>query len=307
LIFVYLLMSIIVTAVNELVASALNLRGKDLRAGLFSLVQNPSVAARLLDHPLVRSLRKGNRLPSYIPPGMLSLALLDTVTSGQAGGDLVARLKASVQGNTPLERVLRLILEDARDDIEKVKQAVAAWFDDAMDRVSGWYRRRMQWMSLGLALIATVALNVDSLALASQLWREPALRSAVTAQAAAYVQQVESEAARQRAEEEKAGPKGGPPAPPPLLPYDVTGETSQERLEDTIAELKATGLAIGWANETGGWAAAVRSHWLGWLFTAWAPSLGAPFWFDLLKRIMSIRSAGRSPQEKPGHERGGQG
>ncbi len=35
--------------------------------------------------------------------------------------------------------------------------------------------------------------------------------------------------------------------------------------------------------------------WLGWLLTALAISLGATFWFDLLSKIISLRSAGRKP------------
>jgi hypothetical protein len=38
---------------------------------------------------------------------------------------------------------------------------------------------------------------------------------------------------------------------------------------------------------------------LGWLITASAMSLGAPFWFDILKRFVSIRSAGKAPEEAP--------
>lgn len=36
----------------------------------------------------------------------------------------------------------------------------------------------------------------------------------------------------------------------------------------------------------------------GWGLTAIAASLGAPFWFDLLQRIMNLRANGRSPDEK---------
>jgi hypothetical protein len=41
---------------------------------------------------------------------------------------------------------------------------------------------------------------------------------------------------------------------------------------------------------------------LGWLFTALALSLGAPFWFDLLNKFMVVRSTIK-PREKSGVER----
>ncbi|MBU6342459.1 MAG: hypothetical protein KGS48_13265, partial [Bacteroidetes bacterium] len=37
---------------------------------------------------------------------------------------------------------------------------------------------------------------------------------------------------------------------------------------------------------------------LGWLITAIAISFGSPFWFDVLKSLINIRSAGKSPAEK---------
>jgi hypothetical protein len=40
----------------------------------------------------------------------------------------------------------------------------------------------------------------------------------------------------------------------------------------------------------------VLLHLPGWLITAFAVSLGAPFWFDTLNRITSIRAAGRPPE-----------
>lgn len=51
-----------------------------------------------------------------------------------------------------------------------------------------------------------------------------------------------------------------------------------------------------------------RQNWgklLGLLLTAIAISLGAPFWFDLLNKVISIRAAGRAPDEKPKSPEGG--
>ena len=38
---------------------------------------------------------------------------------------------------------------------------------------------------------------------------------------------------------------------------------------------------------------------LGWLLTAVSASLGAPFWFDLLNKFISVRAAGKAPEERP--------
>jgi hypothetical protein len=49
------------------------------------------------------------------------------------------------------------------------------------------------------------------------------------------------------------------------------------------------------------WRDQVATHLLGWLITAFAVSLGAPFWFDLLNKIMVIRSTVK-PREKSREE-----
>ena len=42
----------------------------------------------------------------------------------------------------------------------------------------------------------------------------------------------------------------------------------------------------------------VPSHLAGWILTAIAASLGAPYWFDTLNKFMNVRAAGTSPSEK---------
>jgi hypothetical protein len=46
---------------------------------------------------------------------------------------------------------------------------------------------------------------------------------------------------------------------------------------------------------------ALKTHWLGWLLTALAVSLGAPFWFDMLNKIIVVRSTVK-PHEKSREE-----
>jgi hypothetical protein len=59
-----------------------------------------------------------------------------------------------------------------------------------------------------------------------------------------------------------------------------------------------------WPSEGAGqwailWAQTIRFHLFGWVLTAFAISLGAPFWFDMLNKVINIRSSGKAPEEKP--------
>ena len=67
-------------------------------------------------------------------------------------------------------------------------------------------------------------------------------------------------------------------------------------IKDVVETISAVSLPIGWSEFP------KRDQlpiiFLGWLITAFAVSLGAPFWFDLLNKFMNIRSAGKAPDEK---------
>ena len=48
------------------------------------------------------------------------------------------------------------------------------------------------------------------------------------------------------------------------------------------------------------WITLIGMHWPGWLLTAFAVSFGAPFWFDLLSKFMTVRSTLKPKEETEG-------
>ena len=79
-------------------------------------------------------------------------------------------------------------------------------------------------------------------------------------------------------------------------------QTSGNKTSSANTSLDPTTPLIWCDHDRGRWSKVLLGLWpmlLGWLITAAAMSLGAPFWFDLLKRFVSIRSAGKAPEEAP--------
>ena len=293
IVFIYLLVSLIVSAANELLAALLKARGRVLWQGICNLLpadQKKNYAQLVYEHPLIGGLSKINR-PSYIPARTFALALLDVVSGGTGriarGKQLVARID---QLPDNVRRPLHLLLDEAQHDLGHFKTALEGWYSDAMDRVSGVYKRKVQYALFGFGLFFAVSLNVDTIVLANRLSRDSALRSALVAHAEAA-------------------------AKTPLPATASETSTPQEQsaaLAGTISQLDQLRLPIGWSGPGadltpafarlgffGGLADAVRRHALGWVLTAFAATLGAPFWFDLLNRFTNIRSAGKAPEEKP--------
>jgi hypothetical protein len=71
----------------------------------------------------------------------------------------------------------------AEHQIEKLQANVEAWFESAMDRVTGWYKRWQQVVSLVIACAVVAVANADTIVLAKRLTRDSALRASVVAAA----------------------------------------------------------------------------------------------------------------------------
>ncbi|HXL72861.1 MAG TPA: hypothetical protein VN963_04475, partial [bacterium] len=144
-------------------------------------------------------------------------------------------------------------------------------FNDVMDRASGWYKRKIALVTLILGLFLALALNADSLELTGRLYNDPAVRAALAAEAQAAVQKVQPE---------------GTTADP--------AQITQQVLQQSQA---LTPLLGNWPETPDG---KNQGFWwffkvLGILLTGFAVSLGAPFWFDTLGKLVSLRGAGPKP------------
>lgn len=277
MVFIFLSLSLLCSGLQEVLAKILNLRSENLKEGIDNLLSDPNVqdlSAKLYAHPLIKKLGRRDAAPSYIPAREFSLALVDVLKTGAApeDGDSPFKAVAGSISNLPdgeLKTALSALVDDAEGSIGDVRKNLEDWFDDSMDRVSGWYKRSAQKVLMILALILTVGLNVDSIEVAKKLWQDPALRDVIVAEA-------------KKADGE----------------IEVTLENTRKRLADT-------GISIGWRDQFGDpWKDA--GFWgkvglalltvLGWIITAFAVSLGAPFWFDGLGKLMSLRGSGKRPQ-----------
>lgn len=104
----------------------------------------------------------------------------------------------------------------------------------------------------------------------------------------------------------------GKPTPTPTI-CDKEPNSPQCKYQKSLDKIESLGLPIGWdstdVNRTwpgsrvwqpaifSAWKKQMRLHWIGWFLTAFAISLGAPFWFDMLNKIIVVRSTVK-PKEK---------
>lgn len=303
---VYIGLSVLASWIQEQIAALTKLRGNQLYRGIVSLLANSATLAdAVVKHPLINAAAdkdkdQVNPRPSYVEARNFSLALWQSVheTLGAGAGpaaanatglphELLAAIDARVSAlkDDDLKKTLTTLINAAGGEYGKLLAATDAWFDSQMDRVAGWYKRTAQWWLVGIGAVIVLAGGVDTLQIAKQAYASPAITSAFANQIQAVVRN-------------EAKTQAGQPTPAPGATMSDEQRRAQtmgvaRAVDDALAN--APTINVFWSpmstDDFTGFALKV----LGLLITIVAVSLGAPFWFDLLKCIINVRMAGEKP------------
>jgi hypothetical protein len=314
--FIYLVLSTFASAINEAIAGILALRARSLETSLKSLLaenatqpaavaaaaggvpQIPvatgvtpaqagwNVASSLLQHPSVsnlnapRVLGKGVSKPAYLEGKTFANVLLDIVAPDS--GSSLAQVRSSVDRlqNKELRRALLPLMDQAAGDIDKARANIESWYDQAMDRLSGMYKRRAQCILFLLGFAIAASLNIDTIHTVATLWKNPVLREQLVEQA-------------------KEAVKNNNSTTPPSADSQNSVSSATTALDTQYSKMATP---LGWAASPSEYYRAWGEWWrlvslLGWLFTALAVSFGAPFWFDFLNNTLKLnaRLSGAKP------------
>ena len=288
MIFTYLLLSLICSAINELIERQLKNRAADLEQGIRELLDDKDgtgLVTQLYQHGMINGLFKGeynaadkdkSNLPSYIPARNFALAILGIVAPESPA--ISIRDSVGKMTNAKVKNALTAMLNVVGEDVDKLRGSIENWFNSTMDRVSGWYKRRSQLIIFSMGFVLAGVINVNSISIANDLWTHKAERDAMVSAAQGYLQTH--------------------PTKDGQIDRDASLKANVESISDY-------GLPIGWHIKApcglGEWIFFVLRSLLGWLITACAISLGAPFWFDVLNRFVVIRSTVK-PHEKSQEE-----
>jgi hypothetical protein len=260
--FVYLTFSMVASTIVEW-TSALG----DRRASFLTLALNRSLgdalARDLLKHPVIRGIAADVRQswwrslpkPNYLPPRAVALALADIARHPNANPSLVKLMDA-------LKSEMNAGSTQAVAIDGEVLFRIERWFTEQMDRTTAGYKRWTQLWTIALALLLTVAFDIDAGRMTNHLLSNAAVRSALASTAG----------------------------------NEVATKTLAE-IQPTSATLAA--LPVGWtrsvAEAVGDGGLGTFATFAGWMISIIAIGLGAPFWFDLLNRLVSLRQTGPKP------------
>jgi hypothetical protein len=358
LVFIYLLYSLLATILQEVIASWFSFRPKMLERAIVRMLEDESFArsrfsgivglfgksdsgesrgsmsGEFYNHPLVKFLAERNRgsKPSYIKRETFSKVVIDLLhgEGTKPGEDLRPLIQKAldenrIAGNTPIGeetlRYLRSVWSDAQGDVGRFRESLENWFDETMERATGWYKKHVQFILFFLGLAMAILFNVDTLRIVNKLEKDPNLREQLVRQADAFVKahpDLDRQILAQEQELETLNAELGhgnlPPAAADSLKQLAADDSltlaryrQMEAFRDKLL-VRADSLVkndIGKANDLLGlglksfdcprcdWGCFFRSL-AGWIITALAISLGAPFWFDMLSKLMKVRNSVRT-------------
>jgi len=317
--FVFLFLSTLVSAANEIVAAIFGLRAQNLAKGLKNLLDDPQgigLFKQLLAHPLIKGFSQEKNaltklpliknvtapegVPSYIPSRTFAMALLDIIVVQKPAGPVLPlqNLYQAVQQRIPvsLQPAIRALVDESKGDMNRLKSLIENWFNDAMDRASGWYKRQVMFFSFVFALLLAVALNADALGLFQRLYNDSALKQALSQAAITAVNQSNAVATPTPSDESQSvDPDTAAPATQAVSSPDVVVNNFIQ-VSDSFPALIGNWTEYNVQPRNSLWW--VKKI-LGLFLTALAVSLGAPFWFDLLGKLTPIRATGPKPGAKP--------
>ena len=293
--FVWITLALITSQIQEWVSQALSWKANMLEENILGLLGNDAeLKKKFYAHPLIQSLHTsgGDRKPAGIPQDKFALVMFDVVMQAGSEESLFAKaeptfekLYKSISGlqesaNPKMVEVARSLdtllmgLEDnfrrSNAGIAEARTRVEDWFNNAMDRLNGAYVRRMQIISIIVGLLVAVILNADSVAIINKLWKDPQMRQAVSDQAKTF--------------ELPSQNQGTPPTPGEVATY--------------VDQLQGLSIPLGWTAENlPKTAADWPSKVIGILLSGIAAAQGAPFWFDMMRKL--INRGGGAPAAFP--------
>ncbi len=284
LVFVLLLFSLLTSTVMEVIASILSLRARNLRNTLENMLGEKM--DDFIRHPLFRQLaystsRKARistyYLPSYVSKDTFTAILQDYM--GSEGREALAK-KIDSLDEGDLKRMMQFLLRQSGGDLNAFRDQAGFWFDEIMSRSSEWYKRNLKWWLFGVGFVLAFIFNVDTIQVYQSISSNATLQKYLMDMAANYAERTDSVTG---------------------MNLNLPLEASIVRLDSALQQVEylRSPLGLGWNSleEKRG-----IPWWLiklaGLLLTGISVTFGAPFWFDVLKKLLSLRGGGAPAAEK---------
>ncbi|MCC5668079.1 prominin family protein [Nostoc sp. CHAB 5784] len=366
LVFIYLILSLLASEIQEIIATLLQWRVKHLKSSIELLLAGGSesgksdiinaikLVRKLYDDPLINTLNQQAKGkvekhfreitknpdkqilekqsgPSYLPSETFAITLLDTLKIPQLinyvkhpseevktnlhmilasykelkkginnptsasyqkikeiYGDIDQKFIDFVNDEIPNEvpdnlikslgviaQRSRIKVGDLTEEINQFKNEVETWFDRSMDRASGVYKRNAKGVAILIGILVAFLTNTDTFHLVKRLSQDSVIRSTITQSASQKIDYINDQEARKEIEKLLGN------ASVPIGWQNINQQFELlDRTESNRIYIRAS---------------QVFKLICGWIVSGLAIAMGAPFWFDILNKVVNVRNAGPKP------------
>ncbi|MBS0027669.1 hypothetical protein ACTJJ0_03305 [Chitinophaga sp. 22321] len=267
-------------------------------------------------HPTIKYLGESEwkRKPAYLRPETFSQTVIQLLRGEEYDAsqpqinyieDTLFRkksFKANINGRDEMIvigqetlRHLRHIFHNAQRDSDRFKAMLEDWFNETMERAAGWYKRTVQFTLLIIGFLLALWFNIDTIAIYKLLSIDKTVREQMVQLATANTDKYEAmiknigyvSVGVPKVEVDSIGKK--------VVHIRDTVFVSDKTLKSTMDSVMRDGEKAQSLFSVSKKYQSDDSKIFGWLLTALAISLGAPFWFDLLNKLIQLRSTGPKP------------
>ncbi|SKB14877.1 conserved hypothetical protein [Planktothrix sp. PCC 11201] len=314
LFFIYLLLSLLISEIQEFLASSIfDWRAKNLYRSIQFILGN-SAAKLLYQYPLIKSwkdykqrVNKNSVGPSYIPNSTFALALISVIIEKSGVqpeinsltiDDFILAINSEEikqffdPDQIKLFKILAIKTKNKAGDtanFESLETAISDWFEQSMTRASGVYKRQVKLITLAIGFVVAMGLNADTLNITNRLFQEPVLQENLSQSINIVLTNNPNSPLNNCLNSEVNSTKDC---------QDLTENFLYSYLFDFSS------LPLGWTQSNLNQQFNSRENIViqlfkvigGWGLTAIAISMGSSFWFDLLNKLINVRNTGSKPQ-----------
>jgi hypothetical protein len=320
LVFIYSLYSLFVTTIVEFLASLFSWRSRKLNDAIQRMLDDETgkgYADAFYNQPLIKYLGEKNSKvkqwlkipnhPSYLQARNFSMAVIQMLHGDKNSGEFnIAKLKDELENgtlkDTQTARYLLSLLNNSQNKLENFKQHLETWFDDTMERTSGWYKRKATYISLLVGFLIAMFFNVDSIQIVKKLSKDPKARTQFVELASNLSRDSTLLPDSSKAYLTKQLKKLQSLSDSSLQILSISRNSSMAFFPLNFFNGHKKGTVVLSDNNNPNFFEKYSQFafdlWfddfknlIGCLITAIALSLGAPFWFDLLNKLVQLKSS----------------
>lgn len=305
--FTYFIGSLMLSSINEFIAAIFRMRQNHLKKSLegffFSAGWKSFVKNHFFKSPHIQSLMKAaNKYPAYISASNFVSVIIEQIGPANFNAGSIA---AALNGNTVLPQEMKTVilnlLAKTQNDINKFEKELGDFYDEAMDRVTGWYKRKVRTIMLFVSIALAVVLNLDTIKISNDALSD-------TGKLEKAVDNITAEMSKMNIVNDTLSIKdsSGKVFISMITKIDTSSRQTADNAKQNFKGIQiiyeqTTGYQLGYKtmDDFGkDW----KDNWplkiIGVLITMFALQLGANYWFDLLNKVVNLRAAGKNPDEK---------